>query len=211
MEFLPSTLVLGIDVGKHNFALCLMNTQYNILAWDNLDIGNAFPFQIFCKNMIEKLDEFLLPFMQSTMKNTFIVAIENPPTFKNPMLKAVACAFIMYFTLRNEKHFELKWLNARYIHSKILHEKISKSVRYKERKQKAIDACFEYVQDPFWLQKLRQADKKDDLCDAYLVARVELDRSIRGNKGNLQLITDTLPYNVGALNLIDSFQEGEQM
>jgi hypothetical protein len=208
-----SSYVLGVDVGKKNFALCLLNEQLTILAWKNISIGKSFPFHTFSQNMVKQLDIFLLPYIQEDPENTrtWTLAIENPPTFKNPMLRAIACSFIMYFTMRYGKPFTLKWWNARDIHNIVVHNILPKGITYKERKENAIRACFQYVQESCWLDTLQQNKKKDDLCDAYLVARAESLQLIGWNEGNLQLIANPLPCDVGTPYLVRSFQEREKV
>jgi hypothetical protein len=105
--------------------------------------------------------------------------------------------------MRYDKEFQLKWWNARHVHAKVVCNALPKETTYRERKQVAINACFQYIQEPFWIDKLQQFKKKDDLCDAYLVARAELERSIGWDKRNLQLITNSLPDNIGTTDLIN--------
>lgn len=152
--------VLGIDPASKNLAFCLLEKtedHMSILLWDKMDItqGKKKPTtQDMIAEMFRQFDT-----LKETLKNVDCVCIENQPSLKNPVCKSLSIALLSYFIMQNTKVVFVRPPMSK-----------QKGMTYTQRKKASIKQVTNLLTKSE-LNFLNKHKKKDDMCDAYNIAR----------------------------------------
>lgn len=135
---------------------------------------NKIDLDILGKNMINKLDNNKL------FLDVDYVLIENQPVLKNPRMKSIQMMLFTYFLIKKPL-ITIKFVSASSkLEFKINNEEIEKinkiKNKYNKRKKLSIEYCKHFINSNecdfnFFIN----FKKKDDLADAYLLARKYID------------------------------------
>lgn len=150
-------MLLSIDVGIRNLAMCLMNDR-KIVQWD---VGGVPPLSD--DGLYESMLKHILT--RPWVLDANIVLIEKQPD-KNRKMKSVEDFLHAYFVIQGKKTIIY---DARH---KIPDISGPGKVRYRQRKNASIQRCREFVakENPSLLQFFNSHDKKDDLADTVMQA-----------------------------------------
>ena len=154
-------MLLSIDVGIRNLAMCLMNHQTKeIIKWD---VGGVPPMAD--DGIYESLNKHLGT--RSWVLDATTVLIEKQPD-KNRKIKSVENFLHAYFVIHGKKTI---LYDARH---KIPDISGPGKVRYRQRKNASIDRCKKFIEasdvNRHLLQFFLNHDKKDDLADTVMQA-----------------------------------------
>ena len=156
-------LILSIDVGIKNLAMCLLDDQSNLVK--NWDVSGVPPqhadglFPSLNKHMNEK------PWTLTAD----VTLIEKQPD-KNRKMKTVENFLHSYFVIKNPDKETIIY-DARH---KIPDVAGPGKEMYRKRKQASIDRCREFLENSetnaHWRETFKNSKKKDDLADTVMQA-----------------------------------------
>lgn len=167
----PLMVLLSIDVGIKNLALCLIDEKTEeVLEWDVSGVPPKHRDGLFpC--MRDHLDE------RPWVLTATTVLIEKQPGM-NKTMKAVENFLHSYFVIKNPKS-EVIIYDARH---KVPDVAGTGKARYRQRKQVSIDRCREFIEQSApnkkWLPVFTASKKKDDLADTVLQALSYIRRRV---------------------------------
>lgn len=192
-------IIVGLDVGLKNLAMCKIRRDSNnviedILGWeliDCIDGGNAKKISIEdgCRAVIQTLDS-----MRSFFDDVEVFSIEAQPCGRiatsNIKMKVISHCIQTWAMLR-KPDMKVIFVNPK---TKICREYCGELLeleggdsavkkRYKKHKQMATDACTAIVEKfEKWKEFFYQHKKKDDISDALLIAAVSERKKPRKRK-----------------------------
>ena len=177
-------MILSIDVGIKNLALCLLDPKdKRIVQWE---VGDVPPestdglFRALCRHLDAR--EWLL--------DAQTVLVEKQP-FKNKRMKMVENFLHAYFIIKIPGGEVIEY-DARH---KIPDVVGAGKAQYKKRKQTAVTRCAEFLDscetNRCWLETFKTSKKKDDLADTVMQAlsyvnRRVADKKSQGTRGQSQ-------------------------
>lgn len=156
-------MILSIDVGIKNLAMCLIDDQKIVHHWD---VSGVPP----------ESSEGLFPCLAKHLNdrpwvlNADVVLIEKQPD-RNRKMKMVEHFLQAYFVIKIPDK-EVIVYDARH---KIPDVVGAGKVQYRRRKQTSIDRCKEFLErgpegNRHWLETFKKSKKKDDLADTVMQA-----------------------------------------
>jgi hypothetical protein len=159
------------------------NKHYNLLsAKEQKDVKAIKPPKKCCKYSLEELGLRLFKTLDETplFAECENIIIENQPVLKNPTMKSIQIMLYSYFLIKNKNINVIKLLNAsnklkvyKGDISKEDQENIGKiKDKYRRNKMTAIlHTNLMMIKDTEKLEYFNSHKKKDDLADAYLMAK----------------------------------------
>lgn len=124
---------------------------------------------------------YVLESCENLVTNVTHVVIENQLT-KNPKMKFIAAAVLMYFANKCEESTTVKFISAKYKLKNHLPQgvKMGGKQNYRLRKTLAIETTAEELNDNNleWIEYFNNSGKKDDLSDSYLQGIYYLEKII---------------------------------
>lgn len=187
--------ILSFDVGIRHLAYCLLHvpiashapsvplSDVHILKWgilslldDGVKVSKKIGLDTYCKAMYQQCEATF-----SDIPDVHVVAIENQPALRNPVMKSIQMMLYSYFSYK--KHLDASWSQ---LHTIKLMSASSKwkcalaptrtghEQTYKDGKQLSVSTTLAYLQGNLiaqgsqWAEWLQPYKKKDDLCDAFL-------------------------------------------
>ena len=151
-------LILSIDVGIKNLAMCLIRDKHAILQWEVDSVPSEHSDGLF-KCMKSHLDE------RMWVLDADIVLIERQPD-RNRKMKTIENFLHAYFVMHDKN--TLLW-DAKY---KIPDVVGPGKKKYKLRKDTSIERCHSFIKEsnPEWVSFFETHKKKDDLADTVMQA-----------------------------------------
>ena len=163
-------MLLSIDVGIRNLAMCLINEEdKKIIEWDVSGVPPEHKDGLFV-SLRDHLDK------KPWILNAKTILIEKQPG-KNKTMKSVENFLHSYFIIKL-KESETIIYDARH---KVPDVVGSGKALYRQRKQTAITRCEEMITNGIninWLDMFKKSKKKDDLADTYLQGLSYINRII---------------------------------
>ena len=163
-------MLLSIDVGIRNLAMCLINEEdKKIIEWDVSGVPPKHKDGLFV-SLRDHLDK------KPWILNAKTILIEKQPG-KNKTMKSVENFLHSYFIIKL-KESETIIYDARH---KVPDVVGSGKALYRKRKQTAITRCEEMITNGInvnWLDMFKKSKKKDDLADTYLQGLSYINRII---------------------------------
>jgi len=163
-------MLLSIDVGIRNLAMCLINEEdKKIIEWDVSGVPPEHRDGLFV-SLRDHLDK------KPWILNAKTILIEKQPS-KNKTMKSVENFLHSYFIIKL-KESETIIYDARH---KVPDVVGSGKALYRQRKQTAITRCEEMITNGInvnWLDMFKKSKKKDDLADTYLQGLSYINRII---------------------------------
>jgi hypothetical protein len=163
-------MLLSIDVGIRNLAMCLINEEdKKIIEWDVSGVPPEHKDGLFV-SLRDHLDK------KPWILNAKTILIEKQPG-KNKTMKSVENFLHSYFIIKL-KESETIIYDARH---KVPDVVGSGKALYRLRKQTAITRCEELITNGInvnWLDMFKKSKKKDDLADTYLQGLSYINRII---------------------------------
>lgn len=152
-------MILSIDVGIKNLAICLLK-EFTIIKWQIINLNHGTDF---CNAIIHAFDE-LLPFLQNAT-----IVIERQMTRK---MTNIQCYLEMYFRL---KGYSVIVYSPKYKLQGTGHENSGKGkALYTARKKASILLCQDWLnehpQEQDIMLQWNTAKKRDDLSDTLAMA-----------------------------------------
>lgn len=187
-----NSLVLGVDVGTKNLALCYMNretkTVYNMQLMNILTQKSVLELDPVAEKKLVKKEKKattyqLIDGLVKTLNavhehiprdDVVCIIIENQPHFKLPTMKNIAVAIQTYYTMHTPSA-HIQYMNGC---TKYHLNHIKDDKKYKDRKKLSVVLCKESMnkyQDVHGMLQLSSYKKQDDLTDAYLLALAGCD------------------------------------
>ena len=162
--------VLSIDIGMKNFAYCIIDKNYKIVAWSVLDIGSS---PLIYLKIIENLKLYM---------NVSKVIIEKQP-MKNVKMKQFENMLHCYFLLRGVLNSESPIQSVEIFNpqKKLGKSHVKGARNYRERKKIAVELCKLFLTHELQsnvINELFTKSKKDDLSDCLLQGLVSEDYGI---------------------------------
>lgn len=177
--------ILSFDIGIINLAYCILDTDKNIHAWENITLCNGTEIEN-TVDLARKLDE------RPEILDVELVLLEYQPKM-NPKMKVMAESVRSYLIFRGKIDRDLPFKIKNYspkhklkcwdgdlpeeliASSDMLYDKSKSgnSKMYRLRKKQAVYQCKMLVseyEDKKWLDFFELEKKKDDLADCYLQA-----------------------------------------
>jgi len=172
-------MILGIDIGLKNFSYCLMEENKQIVEWDVMDLTKAIESKKHYKGKFDMihvclniLDLFNTLIDEHGDPCNWIVKIENQMprgthgiTMKT--IQGIVTQQLLSMGVRNIRYVcgscKLKGFN------------VPKKT-YSERKKSAVSVTYDLLKGNDALNSLKLRNKKDDMCDAYLLCIAGLSR-----------------------------------
>jgi len=182
-------MILSIDVGIKNLALCLLDPQdKRIVQWDVGDVPSESTdglFRALCRHLDAR--EWLL--------DAQTVLIEKQPP-QNKRMKMVEHFLHAYFIIKIPRGDVIEY-DARH---KVPDVVGAGKAQYKKRKQTAVTRCGEFLDscetNRCWIETFKTSKKKDDLADTVMQALSYVNRRVvsksQGTRGQSQA-TGTKP------------------
>lgn len=157
-------MILSIDVGIRNLAMCLLDTDRTVQQWDVSGVPPEHKDGLYT-TLRDHLDD--RPWVRDARIKT--VLIEKQPS-KNKRMVCVMHFLHAYFVIK-APHAETILYDARH---KVPDVAGPGKRAYMKRKKTAIERCREYIDDgganQRWLALFDDSKKKDDLADTLLQA-----------------------------------------
>tara|TARA_R110002072_G_scaffold13429_6_gene56494 strand:- start:1150 stop:1845 length:696 start_codon:yes stop_codon:yes gene_type:complete len=156
-------MILSIDVGIRNLAMCLIDNEKIVQHWDVSGVPPESSDGLFpC--MRKHLDE------RPWVLDAEVVLIEKQPD-KNKKMKMVEHFLHAYFVIKIPDKETIIY-DARH---KIPDVVGAGKAQYRKRKQTSIDRCKEFLEtgpegNRHWLETFKKSKKKDDLADTVMQA-----------------------------------------
>ena len=166
-------MILSIDVGIRNLALCLIDDEKIVRHWDVSGVPPESADGLYpC--MRKHLDD------RPWVLDADVVLIEKQPD-KNKKMKMVEHFLQAYFVIKIPDKETIIY-DARH---KIPDVVGSGKVLYRKRKQTSIDRCKEFLEtgpegNRHWLETFKKSKKKDDLADTVMQALSFNRASVKG-------------------------------
>jgi hypothetical protein len=176
----PLIMILSIDVGIKNLAMCLIDeSDSHVIEWDVSGVPPQHRDGLFpC--LRDHLND------KPWVLTATTVLIEKQPGM-NKTMKAVENFLHSYFVIKNPKAETIIY-DARH---KVPDVAGSGKARYRQRKQVSIDRCREFLLtsevNKHWLPTFVASKKKDDLADTILQALSYINRRVVGKEKVVQL------------------------
>ena len=147
---------LAIDPGIHNCGVCEMDSCHNVLFWDCVDLVAQKRPTI--ETLVQGTARFFQDYFQ-TNDRIALVRIEQQPNQNQKMkvlahvIQGIAIVSGLEVVIVSPKKYK------------------EAGGTYAFRKKHAVTTCLDLVRDSAYEQMFCQSKKKDDLADAYLLAR----------------------------------------
>ena len=156
-------MILSIDVGIRNLAMCLINEQKIVQQWDVSGVppeSSDGLFPCLCKHLNDR----------PWVLDADVVLIEKQPD-RNKKMKMVEHFLQAYFVIKIPDKETIIY-DARH---KIPDVVGPGKAQYRKRKQTAIDRCKDFLEkgpegNRHWLETFKKSKKKDDLADTVMQA-----------------------------------------
>ena len=153
----PQATTLAIDPGIHNCGMCEMDSYHNVLFWDCVDLVAKKRPTI--ETLVQGTAQFFQDYFRTNGHRIALVRIEQQPNQNQKMkvlahvIQGIAIVSGLDVVIVSPKKYK------------------EAGGTYAFRKKHAVTTCQDLVRDSAYEQMFCQSKKKDDLADAYLLAR----------------------------------------